>query len=124
MPYRYILLASVLATAGDLVFSGDPEGEFLCAGRAHRKQAVELSNRRGESRIGRFLFGRRAGSTSRPRPVGNRPSPGRSSLRLFPDQNWRARFHLDRVRVAGGFEMKRALLLLIIPRAGLVTELG
>src|ERR1700678_370148 len=29
MPYQYILLASVLATAGDLVFSGNPEGEFF-----------------------------------------------------------------------------------------------
>jgi alcohol dehydrogenase (cytochrome c) len=28
-PYRYVLLASVLATAGDLVFTGDPEGEFF-----------------------------------------------------------------------------------------------
>jgi alcohol dehydrogenase (cytochrome c) len=29
MPYDYILLASVLATSGDLVFSGNPEGEFF-----------------------------------------------------------------------------------------------
>jgi alcohol dehydrogenase (cytochrome c) len=29
MPYRYVLLASVLATAGDLVFSGNPEGDFF-----------------------------------------------------------------------------------------------
>ncbi|MBV8842708.1 MAG: PQQ-dependent dehydrogenase, methanol/ethanol family [Bryobacterales bacterium] len=28
-PYKYILLASVLATAGDLVFTGDPEGNFI-----------------------------------------------------------------------------------------------
>src|SRR5262249_46209386 len=28
-PYKYILLASVLATAGDLVFTGDPEGNFF-----------------------------------------------------------------------------------------------
>jgi alcohol dehydrogenase (cytochrome c) len=28
-PYKYVLLASVLATAGDLVFSGDPEGFFF-----------------------------------------------------------------------------------------------
>jgi len=29
MPYKYVLLASVLATAGDLVFTGDPEGNFF-----------------------------------------------------------------------------------------------
>ena len=28
-PYKYILLASVLATAGDLVFTGNPEGDFF-----------------------------------------------------------------------------------------------
>ena len=28
-PYRYVLLASVLATGGDLIFSGDPEGHFF-----------------------------------------------------------------------------------------------
>jgi alcohol dehydrogenase (cytochrome c) len=27
--YRYLLMASVLATAGDLVFTGDPEGDFF-----------------------------------------------------------------------------------------------
>jgi alcohol dehydrogenase (cytochrome c) len=29
LPYKYILLASMLATAGDLVFTGNPEGEFF-----------------------------------------------------------------------------------------------
>src|SRR5438874_12626313 len=28
-PYKYVLLASVLATAGNLVFTGNPEGEFF-----------------------------------------------------------------------------------------------
>jgi alcohol dehydrogenase (cytochrome c) len=28
-PYKYVLLASMLATAGDLVFTGNPEGEFF-----------------------------------------------------------------------------------------------
>ena len=27
--YKYVLLASMLATAGDLVFTGNPEGEFF-----------------------------------------------------------------------------------------------
>jgi alcohol dehydrogenase (cytochrome c) len=29
VPYKYVLLASMLATAGDLVFTGNPEGEFF-----------------------------------------------------------------------------------------------
>lgn len=29
LPYRYVLLASMLATGGDLVFTGNPEGEFF-----------------------------------------------------------------------------------------------
>jgi alcohol dehydrogenase (cytochrome c) len=29
VPYKYVLLASVLATAGDLVFTGNPEGEYF-----------------------------------------------------------------------------------------------
>ncbi|HJT89825.1 MAG TPA: PQQ-dependent dehydrogenase, methanol/ethanol family, partial [Bryobacteraceae bacterium] len=29
MPYKYVLLASMLATGGDLVFTGNPEGEFF-----------------------------------------------------------------------------------------------
>jgi alcohol dehydrogenase (cytochrome c) len=29
MPYKYVLLSSMLSTAGDLVFTGDPEGNFF-----------------------------------------------------------------------------------------------
>ena len=29
VPYKYALMASMLATAGDLVFTGNPEGEFF-----------------------------------------------------------------------------------------------
>jgi alcohol dehydrogenase (cytochrome c) len=55
-PYKYILLASVLATAGDLVFTGNPEGEFLAfnartgdklwsyqTGAGHRGSAMSYS---------------------------------------------------------------------------------
>jgi len=55
-PYEYILLASVLATAGDLVFTGDPEGNFFAldgrngtklwsyqTGAGHRGSAVSYS---------------------------------------------------------------------------------
>ena len=55
-PYKYILLASVLATAGDLVFTGDPEGNFIAlnartgdkiwsyqTGAGHRGSAMSYS---------------------------------------------------------------------------------
>jgi alcohol dehydrogenase (cytochrome c) len=54
--YKYALLASILATAGDLVFSGDPEGNFFAldaktgkklwsyqTGAGHRGSAVSYS---------------------------------------------------------------------------------
>jgi alcohol dehydrogenase (cytochrome c) len=54
--YKYALLASILATAGDLVFSGDPEGHFFAldaktgkqlwsyqTGAGHRGSAVSYS---------------------------------------------------------------------------------
>jgi len=55
-PYKYILLASILATAGDLLFTGDPEGFFFAldartgaklwsfqTGSGHRGSAVTYS---------------------------------------------------------------------------------
>ena len=55
-PYKYILLASVLATAGDLVFTGDPEGNLIAlnarngdklwsyqTGAGHRGSAISYS---------------------------------------------------------------------------------
>jgi alcohol dehydrogenase (cytochrome c) len=55
-PYKYILLASVLATAGDLVFTGDPEGNLIAlnarngdklwsyqTGAGHRGSAISFS---------------------------------------------------------------------------------
>lgn len=56
MPYKYGLLASMLTTAGDLVFTGDPEGNFFAldartgtklwsfqTGAGHRGSAVSYS---------------------------------------------------------------------------------
>jgi alcohol dehydrogenase (cytochrome c) len=55
-PYKYSLLASILTTAGDLVFTGDPEGNFFAldartgaklwsfqTGAGHRGSAVSYS---------------------------------------------------------------------------------
>ena len=38
-PYKYVLLASMLATAGDLVFTGNPEGEFFALDARTRRRS-------------------------------------------------------------------------------------
>jgi alcohol dehydrogenase (cytochrome c) len=56
VPFKYPLLASILATAGDLVFTGDPEGNFFAldartgeklwnyaTGAGHRGSAISYS---------------------------------------------------------------------------------
>ena len=56
MPYQFVLLSSMLATAGDLVFTGDPEGNFFAldartgnkiwsfqTGAGHRGSAISYS---------------------------------------------------------------------------------
>jgi alcohol dehydrogenase (cytochrome c) len=56
VPYKFVLLSSMLATAGDLVFTGDPEGNFFAldartgarlwsfqTGAGHRGSAISYS---------------------------------------------------------------------------------
>jgi alcohol dehydrogenase (cytochrome c) len=87
-PYKYVLLASVLATAGDLVFTGNPEGDFFAldartgakvwsypTGAGHRGSAISYS-----------VNGRQFIAT----PTGWHQSLiGGAALALFPDQQWR-----------------------------------
>jgi alcohol dehydrogenase (cytochrome c) len=87
-PYRYVLAASVLATAGDLVFTGNPEGEFFAldartgaklwdyqTGAGHRGSAVTYS-----------VNGRQFIAT----PTGWQQSVvGASWANMFPDQTFR-----------------------------------
>jgi alcohol dehydrogenase (cytochrome c) len=87
-PYRYLLLASMLATAGDLVFTGDPEGDFFAldartgeklwsyqTGAGHRGSAISYS-----------VNGRQYIAT----PTGWQQSQiGSVAMSLFPDQSWR-----------------------------------
>ncbi len=78
----------MLATAGDLVFTGNPEGDSSLWS-AHRKQAVELSDRRGNrgSAISYSVGGRQYIAT----PTGwQQAITGAQLAPLFPDQNWRA----------------------------------
>jgi alcohol dehydrogenase (cytochrome c) len=88
MPYKYVLLASMLATAGDLVFTGNPEGDFFAldarngnklwsyqTGAGHRGSAVSYS-----------VNGRQYIAT----PTGWHSSVvGALAQSLFPDQDWR-----------------------------------
>jgi alcohol dehydrogenase (cytochrome c) len=87
-PYKYVLLASMLATAGDLVFTGNPEGEFFAldartgaklwsfqTGAGHRGSAISYS-----------VNGRQYIATPTGWPVTN---IGAATQALFPDQVWR-----------------------------------
>ena len=87
-PYKYVLLASVLATAGNLVFTGNPEGEFFAldartgtklwsfqTGAGHRGSAVSYSVN-GLQYI--------ATTTGWQQSIA-----GSLTNALFPDQSWR-----------------------------------
>ncbi len=88
VPYKYVLLASMLATAGDLVFTGNPEGEFFAlnaktgnklwsfqTGAGHRGGAVAYS-----------VNGREYIATS---TGWHQSVVGGAVAALFPDQDWR-----------------------------------
>ena len=87
-PYKYVLMASMLATGGDLVFTGDPEGDFFAldartgeklwryqTGAGHRGSAVSYA-----------VDGRQYIAT----PTGWQASMvGAFMAGLFADQSWR-----------------------------------
>jgi alcohol dehydrogenase (cytochrome c) len=89
MPYRYVLLASVLATAGDLVFTGDPEGDFfaLDARTGNKLWSYQTGAGNRGSAISYSIGGRQYIAT----PTGwQQAITGAQLALLFPDQNWRA----------------------------------
>jgi alcohol dehydrogenase (cytochrome c) len=88
VPYKYVLLASMLATAGDLVFTGNPEGEFFAL---DAKTGTKLwsyqtgAGHRGAS-VSYAVNGRQYVATS----TGWHTSVvGGAVQALFPDQDWR-----------------------------------
>jgi len=88
VPYKYILLASVLTTAGDLVFTGNPEGEFyaLDAKSGDRLWSYNTGAGHRGSSISYSVNGRQYIAT----PTGWQQSiTGTQLAPLFPDQNWR-----------------------------------
>jgi alcohol dehydrogenase (cytochrome c) len=88
VPYKYVLLSSMLATAGDLVFTGDPEGNFFAlhartgeklwsfqTGAGHRGAAISYSAN------GRQFVAATTGW--------HQTIVGAAAMALFPDQEWR-----------------------------------
>ena len=113
MPYKYVLLASMLATAGDLVFTGNPEGEFFALDAKTGNKLVELSNRRRPSRSGRLLCGQRpAVYRDRHRMAQFRGRSRRS--RLVPRSGLAPGLDAGSIRPAGGIAMKPLLAMLAL----------
>jgi len=88
MPYKYVLMASMLATAGDLVFTGNPEGEFfaLDARNGNKLWSFQTgAGHRGAS-VAYSINGRQYIATT----TGWQASVvGALAQVLFPDQDWR-----------------------------------
>jgi alcohol dehydrogenase (cytochrome c) len=86
-PYKYVLLASVLATAGDLVFTGDPEGFFFALDARTGAKLWSFQTGAGNrgSPIAYSVHGRQYIAT----PSGWQGSLiGSATAALFPEQEW------------------------------------
>ena len=87
-PYKYVLLASVLATAGDLVFTGDPEGFFFALDARTGAKVWSYQTGAGHrgSPISYSVNGRQYIAT----PTGWQGSlVGGAAAALFPQSEWR-----------------------------------
>jgi len=88
MPYKYVLMASMLATAGDLVFTGNPEGEFFAmdarSGNKLWSYQTGAGHRGGSAAYA--VNGRQYIATSTGWHVS---VVGAAVQGLFPDQDWR-----------------------------------
>jgi glucose dehydrogenase len=88
VPYKFVLLASMLATGGDLVFTGNPEGEFFAmdAKSGNRLWSYQTgAGHRGAS-VSYAVNGRQFIATT----TGWHASVvGGAVAGLFPDQDWR-----------------------------------
>ncbi len=87
-PYKYVLLASMLATAGDLVFTGNPEGEFFALDARSGENLWRFQTGAGHrgSAVSYAVNGTQYIATPTGWPVTN---IGAATQALFPDQVWR-----------------------------------
>ena len=87
-PYKYVLLASMLATAGDLVFTGNPEGEFFALDARSGRKLWSFQTGAGHrgSAVSYAVNGKQYIATPTGWPVTN---IGAATQALFPDQVWR-----------------------------------
>jgi alcohol dehydrogenase (cytochrome c) len=87
-PYKYVLLASVLATAGDVVFTGNPEGEFFAVNARTGAKLWSYQTGAGHrgSSISYSVNGRQYIAT----PTGwHQTLVGGAVTGMFPDQSFR-----------------------------------
>ena len=89
-PYKYLLLSSILATAGKLVFSGDPEGHFFALDATSGKELWRFQTGAGHrgSAVTYAVNGRQYIAT----PTGWGSIIGGMAAGLFPGagENWRS----------------------------------
>jgi len=88
MPYKYVLMASMLATAGDLVFTGNPEGEFFALDARTGDKLWSYQNGAGHrgAAISYAVSGRQYIATS----TGWQTAiAGAHAQALFPETEWR-----------------------------------
>jgi alcohol dehydrogenase (cytochrome c) len=82
-PYKYLLLASILATGGDLIFSGDPEGFFfaLDARTGSKLWSFQTGSGHRGSAVTYTVNGRQYIAT----PAGWGSIASRAMVELFPE---------------------------------------
>jgi alcohol dehydrogenase (cytochrome c) len=82
-PYKYVLFASVLATAGDLIFTGDPEGFFFALDARTGKKLWSFQT--GAGHRGSSVTYRVKGRQYIATPTGWGSIVGRSVLEAWPE---------------------------------------
>jgi hypothetical protein len=98
MPYKFVLLSSMLLTAGDLVFTGDPEGNFL----RYASSGISCgASRRGGHAASRFSYRCNGRQYIAGLPDSSRPSSA-ARLRDCSRPKFSRRIHAGGARVAGG----------------------
>jgi alcohol dehydrogenase (cytochrome c) len=88
VPYKFVLLSSMLATAGNLIFTGDPEGNFfaLDARKGEKLWSFQTGAGHRGSAISYSVNGRQYIATT---SGWHQSLVGGAAARLFPNENFR-----------------------------------